>query len=482
MFAAVFSVMCAYYMVKPLREGWVAVSAIAGLSRVEIKAYSSLVQSLLLIGAVGAYARLAARCTQRTLITRTSLVCAAMLVAFWLVQPGFLLRALPGIGIVFYLWVGMFGVFLVAQFWAFATDLYSDDRGRRLLPLIAIGGTAGAAAGSWLHSWLTGLGPAGAHAVLVLATLPILAAAALSHSAAGCATRRPTVRPSRSSSLRHVLGDRFVLAAGLLALLLSWATTNGENLMFHLVQESVARTATAPGLDAALALERSRAATTAFYGDFYLWTNLVALAAQLLLTSRLLKRGGLAAIIFALPLLALVASAVVALAPALAILKWVKVAEQATDYSLNQTARHVLWLPASAEVKYESKPTVDALFVRIGDGLAALTVLAGNHLAGHSTDVLVAVNLVLVALWLVTAMVVVREHGRLVAARAVEAQARLAPGLRRAGRAFAGAFRRVGRSASAILQAPMAPWNSLAALLELLPTGRGHPPPAFQPV
>ena len=57
MFAAVFFVMCAYYMVKPLREGWIAVSAIGGLSRVEIKAYSSLVQSLLLLGAVGAYAR-----------------------------------------------------------------------------------------------------------------------------------------------------------------------------------------------------------------------------------------------------------------------------------------------------------------------------------------------------------------------------------------------------------------------------------------
>ena len=101
MFGALFFVMAAYYMVKPLREGWIATSAIAGLSRVEIKAYSSLIQSLLLIGAVGAYARLAARWSQRVLIARTACACVATLVAFWLLQPGFLVGPLPGLGVVF---------------------------------------------------------------------------------------------------------------------------------------------------------------------------------------------------------------------------------------------------------------------------------------------------------------------------------------------------------------------------------------------
>src|SRR5262245_60295660 len=180
MFAAVFLTMAAYYMVKPAREGWIAVSAIAGLSRVEMKAYSSLAQSLLLIGAVGAYARLAARWSREALLTRTSVACAAMLLAFWVVQPGLVWDVVPGAGIAFYLWVGMFGVFIVAQFWAFATDLYADERGRRLLPLIAIGGTAGAAAGSWIHDTLAGFGPAGSQSILALATLPILTSAALS--------------------------------------------------------------------------------------------------------------------------------------------------------------------------------------------------------------------------------------------------------------------------------------------------------------
>jgi AAA family ATP:ADP antiporter len=260
MFGAVFAVMCAYYMVKPLREGWIATSAIAGLSRVEIKAYSSLIQSLLLLGAVGAYARLAARWSQRVLITRTACACVATMVAFWLLQPGFLVGALPGIGIVFYLWVGMFGVCIVAQFWAFATDLYADDRGKRLLPLIAIGGTAGAATGSWLHGCLTSLGAAGSQSVLLLAALPLAAAATCSRQAAEQPRRRIAAPAAATPSFRRVVGDRFVLAAGILALLLSWASTNGENLLFQVVQDGVARTA-GNGLDAATALARAPATT-----------------------------------------------------------------------------------------------------------------------------------------------------------------------------------------------------------------------------
>src|SRR5690349_4511874 len=192
MFGALFFVMAAYYMVKPLREGWIATSAVAGLSRTEIRAYSSLLQSLLLIAAVRAYARLAARHAQRLLVTRSSVACAAMAGLFWLVQPDFLARALPGVGIAFYLWVGLFGVFVVAQFWAFSTELYADERGKRLLPLVAIGGTAGAAAGSWAQNALAALGTGGVRIVPLVAAGMLLAAARCS-----AAANAPTVCPAR---------------------------------------------------------------------------------------------------------------------------------------------------------------------------------------------------------------------------------------------------------------------------------------------
>ena len=49
MFANVFLILCGYYLVKPLREGWIAVSDIQGLSKMEVKAYSSFGQSIFLL-------------------------------------------------------------------------------------------------------------------------------------------------------------------------------------------------------------------------------------------------------------------------------------------------------------------------------------------------------------------------------------------------------------------------------------------------
>src|SRR6516225_6992835 len=50
MFANVFLILCAYYFVKPLRDGWLASSDGRGLSTMEMKAYTSFAQSVVLIG------------------------------------------------------------------------------------------------------------------------------------------------------------------------------------------------------------------------------------------------------------------------------------------------------------------------------------------------------------------------------------------------------------------------------------------------
>ena len=122
-----------------LREGWIAVSDVQGLSKMEVKAYSSFAQSLLLLFVVGWYARLADRWDRAKLFARATLFCISNMVIFWALQPNLFFAALPFTGIMYYLWVGMFGVFVVAQFWTFCADVYTDERGKRMLPFIAVG-------------------------------------------------------------------------------------------------------------------------------------------------------------------------------------------------------------------------------------------------------------------------------------------------------------------------------------------------------
>ena len=421
MFVNVFLILCAYYFVKPLREGWVAISDISGLSKMEVKAYSSFAQSLFLLFVVGWYARLADRWDRVTLITRATLFCISNLVVFWFLQPGLFFEALPVSGIVFYVWVGMFGVFVVAQFWTFCADVYTDERGKRMLPMIAIGATSGAAAGSWIVGQLVDSGMVDTKALLLLATVPLFVSIVLtkivdSREARAASPPVGEVQQragsgSLLSGARLVLVSRFLLAAAVVTLLTNWVNTNGENLLFRVIQETLADQAVETGVTDPLAvLEFTRNGTTAFYGNFFFWVNIVALLLQAFLASRLLKYGGFATIVLMLPVIALLSYTAMALLPILAIVKMMKIAENATDYSINNTARHVLWLPVSSEMKFRGKPAIDTLYVRLGDGLAAVTVLVGVHVLAMSTRSFFVFNVSLVICWLAFTLLLISEH------------------------------------------------------------------------
>ena len=435
MFANVFLILLAYYFIKPLREGWIAISDIEGLSKMEVKAYSSFAQSILLLFVVGWYAQLSERWDRVTLFTRATLFCISNMVIFWFLQPNFFFEQLPLSGIVYYLWVGMFGVFVVAQFWTFCADVYTDECGKRMLPFIAVGATAGAAVGSWLVDQMVDSGLVPTEALLLVATAPLVVSILLVQQVSKRQPGERDVVPvpkaasepeelqqaSIWSGAKLVLVSKFLLLAALVTLFTNWVNTNGENLLFQVVQESLAEQAEGQGLaDGRELLTFVRDGTTAFYGNFYFWVNGLALLLQAFVASRLLKYGGFAAILLILPVIALASYTVMALLPILAIVKMMKVAENATDYSLNNTSRHVLWLPVSSAMKFHGKPAIDTLYVRLGDGLAAITVLIGVHMLALATQQFFVFNVFLVLCWLVAGVLLVREHRRASAAAAAQ--------------------------------------------------------------
>jgi len=422
MFVNIFLVLCAYYFVKPLREGWIAVSHIEHLTKMEVKAYSSFGQSLLLVGVVSFYGRMVDRYHRAELIRRATLFCISNLVVFWFLQPDFFIRNLPFTGVAFYLWVGMFGVFVVAQFWAFAADVYTDERGRRLIPLIAVGATAGAACGSWLTDALVDSRLLSVDYLLLAAIIPLTISIWLTRivdarGAVGQGSEPVAALPEagpRRGALPLVFSSRYLLAVGVVTLLLNWVNTNGENLLFRVVQEALERDAVLAGiLDPRELLSFTRAGTTSFYGDFYFWVNVTALLLQALVASRLLKYGGFGALMLALPTVALVSYAAMAVVPILAVVKSMKIAENATDYSIANTARSVLWLPVTAEHKYKAKPAIDTLFTRVGDGLAAVTVLVGVQFLEASTASFFGFTVALVVGMLLMSLRLVRLYAEL---------------------------------------------------------------------
>src|SRR5688500_8159304 len=130
----VFLLLTLYYVIKVVREPLILLGGGA-----ELKAYASAGQAVLLLAVVPAFGVLAGRVNGITLRTRRRAVLAACLVAS---EP--LAKAEEPIGLAFCLWVGIFGAMVVSNFWSFANDLYPQDQGKRLFPIVGLGGSIGA--------------------------------------------------------------------------------------------------------------------------------------------------------------------------------------------------------------------------------------------------------------------------------------------------------------------------------------------------
>ncbi|NNE08408.1 MAG: translocase, partial [Gemmatimonadetes bacterium] len=114
-----------------------------------------------------------------------------------------------------------------------------------------------------------------------------------------------------------------------------------------------------------------------------------------------------------LPVIALGGYMLLAFYPVLSVVRWAKTAENATDYSLQNTVRNALFLPTTREQKYKAKQAIDTFFVRAGDVLSAGLVFAGTTWLGWSVTNFAMANIVLVAIWIALAIAIGRRYVRM---------------------------------------------------------------------
>jgi AAA family ATP:ADP antiporter len=317
--------------------------------------------------------------------------------------------------------VGIFSVTLVAQFWAFSTDVYGAARGERLFPLIAVGAALGAVVGSWLGRKLISLPSIEAFDLILIALLPLSASLALAvvtdrRGAYGDPSQWTTERwneaaaPSGHGPFRLIFAHRYLTATALMIMVFTWVVTSGDNILFGIVQSTLAEEL-APLANTPQAFDKAlQEATASFYGNLYFWVNLVALILQAFVVSRILSAGGMQALLYTTPFISLAAYASMAFVPILGLIQILKVAENSSTLSIQNTARQMLWLPTTKEMLYQAKPTVDTLFVRLGDGLAALTILVGTRVFHLGNLGFLIFNMCLVLVWISLSTYLHREH------------------------------------------------------------------------
>jgi AAA family ATP:ADP antiporter len=418
-----FLVLGAYYVVKPVREG-----LILGDTNAEFKSYLSAAAVILLIFVVKAFSRLASKVPRQKLITWVTLFFISNLIIFYVLSLTDVSK--PAYGTAFFIWIAIFNVMVVAQFWAFANDIYTPEEGKRLFPLVAFGATFGAFAGAKVSGWLVEyinryqLMLVGA-VVLFLSVVfirivhgrevkknkaaPVEAEAAAAESERSKEKEKPL---GKEGGFKLVFKKRYLLYLAIFILLLNFINTNGEYILGH-VARSTAEVAVEAGTAGDLDLGDY---ITKFYADFFALVNLLTLIIQLFLVSRIFKWFGIRGAIFFLPLISLGGYMFVAVGASLLVVRWAKTLENSTDYSLMNTTRHSLFLVTTREEKYKAKAAIDTFFHRGGDVLSGVLVLVGTTFLALSVESFALVNVVFGLLWISVGILVAREHKRLSAA------------------------------------------------------------------
>jgi len=128
----VFLLLICYSVIKTVREPLILLGGGA-----ELRSYAAAGQALVLIGFVPLYSWLASRVDRTKLLVGVTLFFVACIELFAVAVT----QHVPYVGVAFFIWVGIFNISLVAQFWSFANDIYTKDTADRLFPVIVIGMT-----------------------------------------------------------------------------------------------------------------------------------------------------------------------------------------------------------------------------------------------------------------------------------------------------------------------------------------------------
>lgn len=401
--AYVFLLLEAYYILKTVRE-----ALILSEGGAEIKVYSSAAQAALLLLIIPAYGRLASSVNRDRLITSVTIFFASHLAIFYLLG-----RAGFHIGVLFFLWVGIFNVLVIAQFWALANDLYNADQGKRLLPVVGIGSSLGA----WLGSIHAGqlLPVFGTLGLMLVAGVLLLICVLLSRLVNrfpgsfckfGHAAREKPL--DREGAFRLILNSRYLFWIAMLMLVVNVVNTTGEFMLSKLVVENADRLIAS----GAASIGQKAEIIGTFYGSFFGWVNLVGMLLQLFVVSRIFKYIGVRGALLILPVIAFASYGLVTLLPLLRLVRVAKVMENGTDYSIQNTARQALFLPTSREAKYKAKAAIDSFFWRAGDVLSATLVFIGVQF-GFAVQHYAAINMALGLIWIAIVGVITREHKKL---------------------------------------------------------------------
>jgi ATP:ADP antiporter, AAA family len=390
-FAFFFFVLCAYYIIRPLRD---EMGVSLGPQRLQWL-FSAVL--MVMLAAVPLFGWVVSSFPRRRIVPIVYGFLIANLLGFWGwfgVNPHGAVVAGT-----FFVWVSVFNLFVVSLFWSLMSDLYRSEQATRLYGFIAAGGSAGALAGPLITQSLVGLvGPTN---LLLVSALLLLAAAqaalVLRGLIAGHGPRQDQDRPLGKGLLA---GASAVWRSPYLFRIALWILiANLVSTLFYLEQARI--------IGETLA---DRTQRVQLFARLDLAVSIATILAQVFLTSRVLFRFGVGRAIAVLPTFAALGLVGLALSPTLAVIVSILAIERALAFAIANPAVKVLYTVLEPEQKYKAQNFNDTVVFRAGDAASGWIFNSLAKGLGLSLGAVTALSLPLALLWVALSLRLGRQH------------------------------------------------------------------------
>lgn len=384
-----FCLMAAYYMLRPVRDAMGIAGGIENLKHLFLLSFGA----TLLV--VPLYGWACTHLSRSRFVPLVSLLLVGMVAGFYALfraagdePPAWLAQA-------FFVWVGVFNLFVLSVYWSFMGDLFSPEQSRRLFGFLAAGGSAGAVAGPAATALM--VERFGIDGLLLCAGCLLLLTIALVRyllhweRVSPASPQKPLSGPMQSdepiggnplAGVSLLASSPYLLGIALFVVLFTAVGTFMYMQQAELLRDFVSSS-----------VERARLLAAAD-----LTVNALCIPLQLFVTGRLVARFGLAAVLVAVPIYMIGGFLAVASAPVLLVLIAVQVVRRAGDYAITRPAREMLFTALPKESRFKAKNVIDTVVYRGGDAanawLYALLSSLGLGLAGIAT-----VGALIAAVW-----------------------------------------------------------------------------------
>jgi AAA family ATP:ADP antiporter len=351
-FAYFFFLLCAYYVLRPVRDEMGIQGGIKNLPWLFTGTFVGMVLVTPLFGWVSS------RWPRRTFLPVVYLFFIANLLLFYAAMQSPSLDK-TSVAASFFIWLSVFNYFVVSVFWSFMTDVFDSGRAKRLFAGIAAGGSIGAMVGPIITSEL--VKQIGIPNLLLISALLLGAAIVCIAGLGRWATRHKA--PGENRLEDEPLGGN-LLDGVKLAFQAPYLLTICGYIM---ISQTLGTFFYLEQLRLMSELMPSSADRTQLFARLDLAVNVLTLLVQVFITSALVRRLGLVFCLTILPAIAVFSLGVVGIVPTLVVVSIFTVVRRSTEFAISKPAREILFTVVTREERYKAKNVIDTMVSRGGD-------------------------------------------------------------------------------------------------------------------